>query len=170
LRGNLKGDAMTCCFLPIVLAHEGAASNWTSLPFHPIFVNFTAALLPASFLFDLLAAWSKKDALRAAAWYTLLLAAIVTPITAAAGWLWMHSMGDMMDQWQMPIHKWLGTGAAALVILYAIWRGRLYSRGRSPGLLYALAALVLFAALLFQGDLGGSMSFGRGIVIPSEAK
>jgi uncharacterized membrane protein len=156
-------------FLPIVLAHEGAASNWTSLPFHPIFVNFTAALLPASFLFDLLAGWTKKEPLRAAAWYTLLLAAIVTPITAAAGWLWFRSMGDM-GQWQMSIHKWLGTGAAVLVILYAIWRGRLYHRGRAPGVLYALAALVLFAALLFQGDLGGSMSFEHGIVIHSEAK
>ena len=160
---------MTCTLLPILLAHEGAVTSWTSLPFHPIFVNFTAALLPASFLFDLLAASTKKEPLRAAAWYTLLLAAIVTPITAAAGWLWLHSMGDM-GMWQMRIHKWLGTGAAVLVILYAIWRGRLYHRGRSPGVLYMLAALVLFAALLFQGDLGGSMSFERGIVIHSEAK
>jgi uncharacterized membrane protein len=160
---------MTWCFFPIVVAHEGAATNWTSQPFHPIFVNFTAALLPASFLFDLLAALTKKEPLRAAAWYTLLLAAVVTPITAAAGWLWFRSMGDM-GQWQMSIHKWLGTGAAVLAILYAIWRGRLYHRGRAPGVLYALAALVLFGALLFQGDLGGSMSFERGIFIDSEQK
>ena len=149
------------------LAHEGAASEWLALPFHPIFVNFTAALLPASFLFDLLGGWTKREPLRAAAWYTLLLAAIVTPITAVAGWLWLRSMGDM-GHWQMPIHKWLGTGAAVLVILYAWWRGSLYRRGRSPGWLYALAALVLLGALLFQGDLGGSMSFEHGIVIKSE--
>jgi uncharacterized membrane protein len=160
---------MTWCVVQTLLAHEGAASGWSSLPYHPIFVNFTAALLPTSFLFDLLASWTKKEPLRAAAWYTLLLAAIITPITALAGWLWLRSMGDM-GQWQMSIHKWLGTGAAVLVILYAIWRGRLYQRGQSPGLLYALAALVLFCALLFQGDLGGSMSFERGIVIHSEAK
>ena len=143
-----------------------AATGWTSLPFHPILVNFTAALLPASFLFDLLATMSKRQSLRAAAWYTLLLAAIITPITAAAGWLWLKSMGDM-HEWQMPIHKWLGTSAAVLVILYAFWRGWLYRRNRAPGWLYALAALVLFGALLFQGDLGGSMSFDRGIVIKS---
>ena len=143
------------------------ASGWTSKPFHPILVNFTAALLPASFLFDQLAAMSKRESLRAAAWYTLLLAAIVTPLTAAAGWLWLKSMGDMAH-WQMPIHKWLGTGAAVLVILYACWRGSLYRRGRAPGLLYALAALVLFGALLYQGELGGSMSFERGIVLSSE--
>jgi len=149
------------------LAHEGVASEWLALPFHPIFVNFTAALLPASFLFDLLGGLSKREPLRAAAWYTLLLAAIVTPITAVAGWLWLRSMGDM-GHWQMPIHKWLGTGAAVLVVLYAWWRGSLYRRGRSPGWLYALAALVLLGAFLFQGDLGGSMSFERGIVIKAE--
>jgi len=151
----------------LALSHPfllSAATSWTSLPFHPIFVNFTAALLPASFLFDLLATMSKRESLRAAAWYTLLLAAIITPITAAAGWLWLKSMGDM-NEWQMPIHKWLGTAAAALVILYACWRGWLYRRNRAPGWLYVLAALVLFGALLYQGDLGGSMSFDRGIVI-----
>jgi uncharacterized membrane protein len=151
---------------PLFLAHEGATGAWYTLPFHPIFVNFTAALLPASFLFDLLAALSKRESVRSAAWYTLLLAAIITPITALAGWMWLRSMGDM-GNWQMPIHKWLGTGAAVLVILYAWWRGSLYRRGRSPGWLYALAALVLFGALLFQGELGGSMTFERGIVIHS---
>jgi uncharacterized membrane protein len=153
------------------LLSDAAATSTgiSSLPFHPILVNFTAALLPTSFLFDLLAAMSKRPALRAAAWYTLLLAAIVTPLTAAAGWLWLRSMGDM-GHWQMHIHKWLGTGAAVLVILYACWRGSLYRHDRAPGVLYALAALVLFGALLFQGDLGGSMSFDRGIVIHSEQK
>jgi uncharacterized membrane protein len=145
---------------------DAAVGGWSSMPFHPILVNFTAALLPTSFLFDLLAAMTKREALRGAAWYTLLLAAIVTPLTAAAGWLWLRSMGGM-DHWQMPIHKWLGTSAAVLVILYACWRGWLYRHGRAPNLLYALAALVLFAALLFQGDLGGSMTFDRGIVIKS---
>jgi uncharacterized membrane protein len=155
--------------LHLFLADEPANTAWYALPFHPIFVNFTAALLPASFLFDLVAAISKRESLRAAAWYTLLLAAIVTPITAIAGWLWLKSMGGMgdMGEWQMPIHKWLGTAAAVLVILYACWRGWLYRRQRSPGILYALAALVLFAALLYQGDLGGSMSFRGGIVIKS---
>jgi uncharacterized membrane protein len=146
---------------------EAAARDWLAMPFHPIFVNFTAALLPTSFLFDLIGAWRKRESLRAAAWYTLLLAAVVTPITVLAGWLWLRSTGDM-GHWQMSIHKWLGTGAAVLVILYAWWRGRLYRRGQSPGWLYALAALVLFAALLFQGELGGSMSFERGIVIHQE--
>jgi uncharacterized membrane protein len=152
--------------LHLFLADEPATTAWYALPFHPIFVNFTAALLPASFLFDLAAAISKRESLRAAAWYTLLLAAIVTPITALAGWLWLKSMGDMGD-WQMPIHKWLGTAAAGLVILYACWRGWMYRSGRSPGLVYALAALVLFGALLYQGELGGSMSFQGGIVIKS---
>jgi uncharacterized membrane protein len=153
--------------LMTIVAHageEGGSTSWLSLPWHPIFVNFTAALLPASFLFDLLGAWTRRDSLRTAAWWTLLLAAIVTPITATAGWVWLHSMEDM-DQWQMAYHKWLGTSAAVLVILLAVWRGSIYRRNRAPGWLYGLAAVVLLGALLVQGDLGGSMSFGRGIVI-----
>lgn len=140
-----------------------AAVPWSSLPFHPIFVNFTAALIPTSLLFDLLGAWRRNDALRAAGWYTLLVAAIVTPITAAAGWLWLQSMDMGHDQ--MRIHKWLGTAAAALVVLFAVWRGWTHHRGRKPGWPYALAGLLILGALLFQADLGASMSFDRGIFI-----
>ncbi len=133
-------------------------------PLHPILVNFTAGLVPASFALDLLGAWLKKDALRAAGWWTLLLAACLTPLTALAGWLWKRSMGDM-DHWQMPIHMWLGISLAVLFILMAIWRGWLYYHSHSPGWAYASVAAVLLGALMFQGDLGGSMSFGRGIFI-----
>jgi uncharacterized membrane protein len=143
-----------------------AAIPWSSIPFHPIFVNFTAALIPTSLLFDLLGAWRRSDTLRAAAWYTLLVAAFVTPLTAAAGWLWLHSME--MGHWQMPIHKWLGTAAAALVVCFAVWRGWLHHTDRRPGWPYALAGLLVLGALIVQGELGSSRSFDRGIVITSE--
>lgn len=133
-------------------------------PFHPILVNFTAGLIPASFLLDLLGAWLKRDALRVSAWWTLLLAAALTPLTALAGWLWMRSM-EHTGHWQMPIHMWLGISLAFLFVALAVWRGWMYRHGTAPGWLYALAAAVLLGALMYQGDLGGSMSFGRGIVI-----
>src|SRR5438067_802217 len=85
--------------------------TFTPPPLHPILVNFTAALLPASFLSDLLGVVLRKEALKSAGWWTLLYAATVTPVTAVAGWLWMRSMGDM-DHSEMSVHKWLGTALA----------------------------------------------------------
>lgn len=134
--------------------------------FHPVLVNFTAGLIPASFVFDALGALLKKDSLRTAAWWTLLAAAIVTPLTAAAGWWWL--LGDPeahAGHWQITYHQWLGTGAAALLIIIAIWRGRLYRKGIRPGWAYGIVTLFFFAALFVQGDLGGSMTFGEGFVI-----
>jgi uncharacterized membrane protein len=134
--------------------------------FHPVLVNFTAGLIPTSFAFDALGAIVKKDSLGIAAWWTLLAAATVTPLTVAAGWWWL--LGDPeahTGHWQMLYHQWLGTSAAVLLIGLALWRGRLYRRGARPGWAYAIAALLFFAALFVQGDLGASMSFGEGLVI-----
>ena len=144
--------------------HGGGGGGGSFPPFHPILVNFTAALIPASFAADLLGAWFRKDGLRATGWWTLLLAAIVTPFTAAIGWLWMNSMGHM-DHWQMSYHQWIGVSIAAATLLMVAWRGWLWRHSRGPGWGYGLVAAPLLAALLVQGDLGGSMSFGRGIVI-----
>ena len=150
----------------LILAHAFSVP-----PLHAVFVNFTAGLIPTAFVFDLLAAIFKKDSLRAAAWWTLLLAAIITPLTAAAGWWWLLAEPEEhAGHWQMPIHQWLGTAAAVLLIPIAVWRGRLYKNGTHPGWAYAFVAVVFLAALCVQGDLGGSMSFGEGIVIKHGAE
>jgi uncharacterized membrane protein len=137
-------------------------------PLHPIFVNFTAALVPTALLFDLLGACLKRDTLRSAGWWTLLLAACLTPITVLLGWLWMKSME--MEDWEMPYHKWLGTTLGVCLILFTIWRGLLYRRGRRPGWTYGIVGLVVLGALAVQGDLGGAMSFGRGVVVGTLVK
>lgn len=135
------------------------------IPFHPLLVNFTAGLVPASFALDALGAALKNSSLRAAAWWTLLLGAAATPLTAAAGYLWLQSKGDM-HHWQMPYHMWLGIAIAVLLIGLAAWRGWLrYRADRPPGWAYAVAAVVLLGGLVVQGELGSSMSFGRGIVL-----
>ena len=135
-------------------------------PFHPMLVNFTAALIPVSFAFDLLAAWLRKEQFSTVGWWTLLAAAVVTPFTALAGWLWMRSM-DHADHGQMAAHQWLGISLATVVIAMAAWRGWLQRRGAKPGWPYAAAAVLVFGALVYQGELGASMSFGRGIVLSS---
>ena len=89
----------------------------------------------------------------------LLYAAVVTPLTAAAGWWWMRDMAGMND-WRLPVHMWLGFSITAVAIAMAIWRGRLHREDRAPGLAYLLAASLAVGGLVVQGELGGQMSFG----------
>ena len=152
-------------FLPqfALLANGGGGMP---APFHPMLVNFTAALIPVSFAFDALGAWLGKEQLRTVGWWTLLAAAVVTPFTALAGWLWMRSM-DHAGHGQMAAHQWLGISLVVVVIALAAWRGWLQRRAAKPGWPYAAAAVLVFGALVYQGELGASMSFGRGIVVSS---
>ena len=134
-------------------------------PIHPILVNFTAALIPASFAADLLGAWLNRDGLRQTAWWTLLLAAVITPFTALFGWVWLwagsHGGGTLIS-----IHQWLGTILAIAVVGMAIWRGMRFKRGGNrPGWAYGIVAAVLLGGVMVQGDVGGAMSFGQGIVV-----
>jgi uncharacterized membrane protein len=128
-------------------------------PLHPILVNFTAAFVPASIVTDGLGRLLRRSSLTVSAWWMLVYAALITPFTAAAGWFWMRSFGDM-DHWQMGIHKWLGTGMVFVLIMLAGWRWRYYRRTESPSRAYLIFAGVVVAALVVQADLGGSMSFG----------
>jgi len=145
-----------------LLAH-GGIGGWLPLeltPIHPILVNFTAALIPTSLAAELLGRWLRKPSLTETGWWTLLLAAIVTPLTAATGLYWKQSMEMPGEAQRMAIHQWLGISLAVLFIGLAVWRGLLFRRKRATGIGY-LAALVLLVCLLtLQGHLGGTMSFG----------
>ena len=139
-----------------------------SFPLHPIFVNFTAALVPISVMCDVLARLlgSRKplrDSLRAAAWWTLLFGTIITPLTAIAGWMWLYEMGGM-DMTDMTVHKWLGTSLAFLFIGLLAWRWRAHRRNEAPGIFYLVVASLVVGVLTLQGHLGGTMSFGGGPV------
>lgn len=129
-------------------------------PLHPILVNFTAALLPAAFLSDLLGKLLGKKSLTSAGWWMLLYGAVVTPLTALAGWLWLKDMGDM-QRGEMLVHQWLGTSLALLFIPLTLWRWRLFRTDQTPGPLYLTVAGVVVAVLTLQGHLGGMMSFGE---------
>src|SRR6516225_9591679 len=97
---------------------------------HPILVNFTAALVPISLFSDLAGRLLKSEPLRHAAWWTLLYATAITPLTAITGWLfWMP--GDN-DAFGMTIHKWLGSALAGLLFALTAWRWSLYRRQQWP--------------------------------------
>jgi uncharacterized membrane protein len=125
---------------------------------HPILVNFTAALIPVSVGADIFARILKKESLRATAWWTLVIAACITPFTAIAGWLfWMK---DDVGVTGMTIHKWLGTSLAILLVGLVLWRWWSYRKVAWPSVLYLCAGIVVMGALAYQGHLGGDQSFG----------
>ena len=124
---------------------------------HPILVNFTAALVPVSVAADLFSRWLKPDELRVTAWWTMLLATIITPFTAIAGWLfWMN---DDTGVTIMTIHKWLGTSLAVLIVGLFVWRRRFRQRGQPVSVAYLILAALFVAALVVQGTLGGHQVF-----------
>jgi uncharacterized membrane protein len=127
---------------------------------HPILVNFTAALIPVSVLSDVLGKLLRRESLRHTAWWTLLYAAAITPFTALAGWFWKRAIEAALPPELIAIHQWLGISLAAAFITLAVWRGLLQRRGESPGMVYLLLAAVVSVALIYQGHLGGSMTFG----------
>lgn len=145
----------------VVLGHGDGISGLELPPLHPILVNFTAALVPVSFLSDVAGRWLRRETLRATGWWTLLYAAAVTPLTAAAGWYWARDM-DGMDPQLMNAHRWLGTALAAVLLILVFWRLRFHRRQLFPGVAYLAVSGMLVAALVAQGHMGGLMSFGGG--------
>ena len=127
---------------------------------HPILVNFTAALIPASVFSDALGRLLGRASLNHAAWWTLLYATAVTPATAVAGWFWKKSIEAALPPDVIAVHQWLGISLAGAFVVLAVWRGTIHRRGKSPGLAYLLLAALVSAALIYQGHLGGSMTFG----------
>ena len=128
---------------------------------HPILVNFTAALLPLAFLSDLLGLWWKRASLHNAASWMVLYAAVITPLTGAAGWWWKAKSAGALPAGVITVHQWLGTSLAALFIVLAVWRWRSYKQGAPPGVGYLIVTAITVLALVYQGSLGGLMVFGR---------
>lgn len=123
-------------------------------------VNFTAGLVPISFVFDLLGRITKRESLGPAAWWTLLFATLLTPATALTGWFWKGSLPSAaLPDDLIFIHQWLGSALAVLFVALTTWRGRMFHRGRSVGAIYLLFAAILVSALAVQGNLGGTMVF-----------
>ena len=132
---------------------------FSSQDVHPILVNFTAALVPASIGSDALGKCFRKQSLTHAAWWMLVYAAAITPFTVLAGWIWKRSVGPMLPPPLITIHQWLGTSLAALFLALAAWRFTIHSNDRTPTIPYFVLALIILAALVYQGSLGGKMAF-----------
>jgi len=129
--------------------------------FHPILVNFTAALLPLALLSDLLGRIFRRQSFHHAAWWMVLYAAVITPLTAAAGWWWKITLGSDLPAKLITVHQWLGTATAGLFVMLAIWRWRIHTRDAAPNFAYLTFMLIVVLAVVYQGSLGGRMVFGK---------
>lgn len=128
---------------------------------HPILVNFTAGLVPTSFISDLLGKISDKRSLSSAAWWMLCFATLLTPATALTGWFWKQSLPSAaLPADLIQIHQWLGSALAILFVMMTLWRARTYFREQVPSIEYLILAAVAVGLLAVQGNLGGTMVFG----------
>ncbi len=127
---------------------------------HPILVNFTASLVPASVASDLIGRSRRKTTFHHAAWWMLCFAAAITPFTAAAGFVWKRSVEAVTPADVLRLHQWLGLGLTAALVGLAVWRGVLHDRNAIPRTLYFVVACTVLLPLIYQGSIGGMMAFG----------
>jgi plastocyanin/uncharacterized membrane protein len=128
---------------------------------HPILVNFTAALLPLAFLSDLLGRIFRRQSLYAAGLWMMVFEAAITPLTVIAGWWWKSTEANDLPAKLVSVHQWLGTAAAVLFLVLAVWRWAFHRRAVPPSWTYLALAFVALLALIYQGSLGGTMVFGQ---------
>lgn len=127
---------------------------------HPILVNFTAALVPASVGSDIFGRVLRKPSLHSAAWWMLLYATLISPLTGLAGLWWKREVGATLPPNLLLRHQWLGIGLAVALIVLALWRWRMYRNNVPPGAAYLVIGVLAVLALVYQGTLGGAMLFG----------
>ena len=123
-------------------------------------MNFTAALVPSSVASDIFGRTFRRPALHITAWWTLLYAAAITPLTALSGLLFKRSIGSDLPPDQILTHQWLGISFTFILAGLTLWRWRLYRQNQHPSLAYIFFGLLAVAALIYQGTLGGAMAFG----------
>jgi len=128
-------------------------------PAHPLFVNFTAALLPVSFFSEFLGRIGKRPALQAAAWWMLLWATLFTPLTILFGYRWLRQLGDHGRD--ITIHAYLGYTLGLYMVAMCLWRGRSYRLARQPHAIYLAILFLGVLAEVVQGHLGAARSFPR---------
>jgi uncharacterized membrane protein len=127
---------------------------------HVVLIHFPIALFLAGVGLDLASQWTRRQALAAAAYYNLLVAAVSTVPVVATGLLaWQLQLAGQHLKGVLLLHLLLGGVSSALIWL--VWD--LHSRARrAPGQplpAYRLPIELLAAALVtLTGHLGGFLS------------
>jgi uncharacterized membrane protein len=140
------------------MAAPQIAVSWQHV--HPVLVHFTTALLPASMVSDAAGKVFTRASLNQAAFWMVLYAALATPFTAFAGWMWAATIVPGHITGTLATHQYLGFFLGAAYIVLAAWRWRAFRAGGCPRAGYLVAAAAVMALLFYQGYLGGRLTLG----------
>ncbi len=126
--------------------------------------HFPIALLAVSVLFDYAGHWWRKEnlrrELRAFAFYSLLIAAIASPVAVISGIA--LSKGVVLGTGMLALHHYFIWPAFGLLIGLATWRLTTRESGdQQAHLYYLMLASITLAAMMAAGYWGGEMILGK---------
>lgn len=131
---------------------------------HPLIVHLPLALLSASWIFDVLGVFLRKEQLERTGWWTLLaggvgLAATVATGLAAESSVVIHeSARSTLDN-----HQQLAFAAATIYSVVLLWRLARGTRFPHPIWMYCTLSGVGVVLLWLTGWFGGELVFRHGI-------
>jgi len=127
---------------------------------HVVLIHFPIALFIAAVAFDYLAQWRKNQALAAAAYFNLLLAAISTvPVVASGLVAWQWALEGQKIKGILLMHLVLGCISSVLIwlVFWIHWRARRLPERSLPKYRLPIEALAVLIVGL-TGHLGGFLS------------
>ena len=144
--------------------------NW-----HPIYVNFTVALICVSALCYFAGYLFKKRAvgkeLLIVARWCLWLGAIAAIATVIAGFMAYYTVAhDAPSHHAMTNHRNVAIATFIAILLVTIWSGWLYIKNKSVGLWFILVMLVTVILLMTTAWHGAEVVFRHGIGVQSLPK
>ncbi len=139
-------------------------------PLHPAFVHFPIALVAFSVVMDLLGRLMNNRSLRAAGFWSLIVALITGAIAGITGyWDFTHQpLGDTSKY--ADFHMDVGIVLIVAVVLLTAWRWWIRHRESVTGALYLILAGLVFGLTLFQGWYGGEMVYSQGAGVAAAGK
>jgi len=125
-------------------------SIWYHL--HGALTHFPIALAIISFVFDFAGAAFRKPSLRAAGFWTLVMAALAAVPAVATGFFTAHDYGTAKS---LLIHRNTSVAAGVLLLGLALWRGlRRDDLSRASFIAYLVGVLLAAGAIGLTGWLG----------------
>ena len=133
-------------------------------PIHPAFVHFPIALVPLSVAADVIAYATGSSALRATAWWCLVVGAAAAAVTVVAGFVDMERQAIEHDaHHRVHTHMKVGLAVFSVTSGLAVWRWLVEMRGGAVSLGYLAAGLGIVGLVVFQAWLGGELVFRHGV-------
>jgi uncharacterized membrane protein len=152
---------------PLTIEEEVVRPNQTALDrsigwigkFHLLVVHFPIALVVAAGLAEMWAVWRKLPRPLESVRYCLWLAALAVVPTAALGWLLAASGNGAASPRLLLAHRWLGTAAAACLLITTFCA----ERDARRAIRSRVVTLLLVAAIIITSataHLGGLLAWG----------